>query len=563
MKRILIVGLFLMALFAAALHWRIHPPYARSPEGHVRVHAGKLIGNALMWLDVVVVTALFLHRRTAALAFLLNGVIVIFGSVMMTHYSAVVMNPVGLYGWLVESLMPDVAAAWADFMLGAALWVVYVREGQALGAKGAARSVVPRIRGEHLVIVGSGVAGVTAAEAARRTNPTLAITLLGQEPELPYRRLRLTPYLAGQETRETLLLRPRQWYRDHRINLLTDARVTAVDPEAHTLILRGTMGSLRYDRLVLATGSHPRRLPIEGLNRRNVVVVRTLADADAIMGALREGDACVVIGGGLLGLETAKALALRGGRVQVVEAQDRILPIQLDPRGSERLAEALRREGLGLHVGATLTGVAGEDRVVSVTLSSGTELAADLVVVAVGIAPTTHLAATAKCQVERGVVVDDCLATSVADIYAAGDMAQHQGRVYGIWPAAMAQGEAAGVNAAGGSAPFTGIVPFNPLKVVETRVYSVGATGAERPTDRELVLETPQAYKKLTLRDGRLIGAVLVGDDRESEALAAAIVQGLDLSRAAAGGDVADLLKAVSAHAAAAARGGAISAHPA
>jgi len=543
MKRILIAGLLLMALFAAALHWRIHNPF--TADG---IRVGFLIANVLMWIDVVVVTALFLNRRTAALAFLLNGILVIYGSVMMFHYSAA-QHPAGLSGWLIGSLVPDIVAAWADFCLGAALWVVYVREGQALGARGVARKAVPNIRGEHLVVVGGGVAGVSAVEAARSENPAIAITLIGDEPELPYRRLRLTPYLAGQESRESLLLRPRQWYRDRRINLLTDTRVTRIDPTARTLTLRGDQPAVRYDQLVLATGSFPRRLPMAGLDKPNVFYVRRLADAEALRSAARSHDECVVIGGGLLGLETAKALALAGANVQVIEAADRVLPRQLDERGSERLADALRREGLALHLGRSVKQVHGEDRVSLVRLDNGVSLFANVVVVAVGIQPVTDLARGATCEVDRGIVVDDALSTTVDGIFAAGDAARHGGVVYGIWPAAMEQGRIAGINAAGGDEVFEGIVPFNPLKVVDAPVYSIGVTGAEVPTDRELVLDTAECYKKLTVRGDRLIGAVLVGDTAESEALAGAVVEGLDVSHESAGGDAAAVLAAIVDHA--------------
>jgi nitrite reductase (NADH) large subunit len=538
MKRVLIAGLLLMALFAAGLHWRIHNPVDRVTG---RIRAPFLVANAVQWIDVVVVTILFLRRRTAPLAFLLNGIIAIYGSVMMFHYTAIMMHPAGLKNWLINSLVPDIAALWADFMLGAALWLVYVREGQALAARGVSRRTLPRIRGEHLVVVGGGVAGVTAAEAARRTHPTLAITLVGEEPELPYRRLRLTPYMAGQESRESLLLRPRQWYRDNRINLVTGTRVVGVAPDRHEVTVRGPGGSMRYDRLILATGATPRRLPLEGVGRRNVSAVRRLADADALKAAVQEGDACVVIGGGLLGLETAKALALAGGRVQVVERAPYLLSRQLDARGAERLGHALQREGLSLHLGATIEALEGGEMATSLRLGSGVELFADLVVVAVGVQPDTLLAGLAGCQVERAVVVDDHMATTVEDIYAAGDATQHKGIAYGIWPAALEQGRVAGINAAGGGESYAGTVPFNPLKVVDIRVYSVGVISAETSADREVVLETEGFYKKLVVRDGVLVGAVLVGDDRDSEALAAAIVERLDVAREAATGAAAIL----------------------
>ena len=244
-------------------------------------------------------------------------------------------------------------------------------------------------------------------------------------------------------------------------------------------------------------------------------------------------------------LEAAKALRLAGAQVQVVEASEYVLSRQLDPPASRRLADALTREGLSFHLGRSVEAFLGGDTATGIRLDNGVELFADLVLLAVGVEPDTHLARLAGCEVERGVLVDDHLATSVDDIYAAGDVAQHAGKVYGIWPAALEQGRAAGRNAAGAVESYAGTVSFNPLKVVDTPAFSVGVIAAETSADRELLLETDRFYKKLVLRDGVLVGAVMVGDTTESGALTTAVAERLDVSHAAAAGDPAAVLAAV------------------
>jgi len=362
----------------------------------------------------------------------------------------------------------------------------------------------------RLLILGGGIAGLTAAERAREAAPGVEIILVDKEPGAPYFRLNLTRLLAGEVQEQALALKPEGWYRDKRIELLQGEAV-ALDPQLRRVTLSDER-RLSYDRLILANGSHPFVPPIAGARGPGVLSFRTRADARAIQALAPRGARCVCIGGGLLGLETAGALASQGVRVSLLEGSAALLPRQLAPRGAQLLQEHL--EGLGVKI---LTGVranaieqAAGERLLRLT--DGSELRADLVVLSTGVRPNSFLARLAGLSVATGVVVDDGMRTSNPDILAAGDVAEHRGRLYSIWPAAWAQGEVAGINAVGGEASFAGIPPSAQLKVVGIGVFSAGQFLAPDASYWVMERERDGSYARLVLRDGHLVGANLVGD---------------------------------------------------
>jgi nitrite reductase (NADH) large subunit len=272
----------------------------------------------------------------------------------------------------------------------------------------------------------------------------------------------------------------------------------------------GTM--LGYDQLVLANGSHPFVPPIPGAARDGVFSLRTKANAVGILERVRPGAQVVCLGGGLLGLETAGALARRGAKATVVEGFDWLLPRQLaEPAG--RLLEArLRALGLDIRCAARATEIVGDEAVHGVKLSDDSELEANLVILATGVRPNSHLARQCGLAVKTGVVVDDEMRTSDEKIFAAGDVTEHRGIVYGLWPTALAQGRVAGTNAGGGQATFTGMPPATQLKVLDIPVFSVGQF---LPTDggfRIIERQDGNVYRRLVCRDGAVVGANLFGD---------------------------------------------------
>jgi len=364
--------------------------------------------------------------------------------------------------------------------------------------------------GLQVVIAGSGVAGVTAAEHARLAAPEATITLVGREPERPYYRLNLTRYLAGLLERGSLWLQPDSWYATQRIERV-QADLRSIDRQAAQVVLDDGR-KLAYDRLVLATGAHPFVPPIPGASRDGVLVLRTLADAEALIARSARAQRAVCIGGGLLGLEVAGALSERGLAVTVVEGAPWLLPRQLAEPAGRLLEQHLATLGINVICGARVEALAGDEAVRAVTLADGSELSTDLVTLATGVRPNSYLARQCGLKVRHGVVVDDGLYTSDPNILAAGDVAEHAGRLYGIWPTAYAQGAVAGTNAGGGSVEFAVQPPSHRIKVLNVDLLSVGEFIGSDASYRVFEHRGEGVYRRLVVRDGCLVGANLFGD---------------------------------------------------
>lgn len=371
--------------------------------------------------------------------------------------------------------------------------------------------------------MGAGVAGVEAAAALRSRDGDCRVRIVGAEPTPFYARIRLPEVLAGRTDPSRLVLRTPDWYREHRLDLLTGVRVEALDPaQARVRLSSGEW--VAYDALLLATGATPFVPPVPGVDLEGVFTLRSLEDALRLRERAHASSRAVVIGGGLLGIEAAAALRPLG--VVVVEAAPWLLPRQLDRGGAAVVQQVLQARGLEFRLGAKVLGITGPGRVQAVSLASGEELPADLVLVAAGVRPETSLARDAGLDVGRGIRVDDRMATSSPGVYAAGDCAEHGGRLYGIWPAAEAQGRTAGAAMAGEDPRYQGTVPSNTLKVTDLPVFSAGDVDPAGAVESEVTTGEGRYRKLVRDREGRLVGAILIGDLRERRAVLDAVTTG-------------------------------------
>jgi nitrite reductase (NADH) large subunit len=368
-----------------------------------------------------------------------------------------------------------------------------------------------------IVIIGGGIAGLSAAEAARSTAPDAAVTLICLEDDLPYYRLNLTRYLAGEITASELPVHPESWYAEQRITVLSGSEVTAIDRVAKTVSLKDHQ-RLPYDKLVLTMGAHPSVPPIPGTDLENVVTLRSCLDAEAILSKGQAGTRCVIVGGGVLGLEAAAALVRRKVQVTLLEGFDWLLPRQLNRAAAEHLTREVRALGINLICSAHIKELAGAGTVQGVTLEPGTTVPAELVIISAGVRSNSYLARMAGLDVNNGVVVDQHLCTSDPDIYAAGDLAEHLGMVYGTWAPSQFQGTIAGMNAAGGGAVFAGIPRSNSLKVLGVDLFSIGLVHPDDASYTVFATETGH-YQQFIFRDSHLVGAILVGDTSSAPAL--------------------------------------------
>jgi len=367
---------------------------------------------------------------------------------------------------------------------------------------------------EPLIVIGNGMAAARLVdELARRALGRYAIAVIGEEPRLAYNRVLLSALLADEVGFDDIELRPARWWRDRGVTLRYGVRATAVDATARNVTLAGGT-RLSFSKLVFATGSQPIKPDIPGMDLPGVLTFRDVDDVNAIAASKAAGSRVVVIGGGLLGLEAAYGLAKAGARVTLLHLMDRLMERQLDHRAALMLQRAVEARGIAVRLQAQTARIAGNGKVEGVELRDGTTIAADAVVVAVGIRANAALARTAGLEVGRGIVVDDHLETNAAGVHAIGECAEHRGCCYGLVEPAYEQAQLLARRLAGERASYPGSVLATNLKVSGVNVFSAGDFLGATAEAEEIALSDPAAgvYKKLIIAQGRLVGAVLFGD---------------------------------------------------
>jgi nitrite reductase (NADH) large subunit len=381
------------------------------------------------------------------------------------------------------------------------------------------------------LIIGNGVAGNAAAENIRKHDSEGKIVVFSQESRPFYYVPALPEYLAGEKAADQITLHPQSWYDQRRIDLYLDTRVTQIDP-GEKVVVTDQGRRFSYDKLLLATGGNSFVPPIPGADSTGVFTLRTLADADRIKAAAAGAKTVVLIGGGLLGLEAGNGLRKLGLKVIVVEFFPRLLPRQMDAAGAAILARQLEDMGFTFYLGAKTQAIAPGPDGLTVNLESGEKLKGDLVLISAGVRPDLSLAQALGLDIDKGVKVDDTMKTSRDGIYAAGDLIEHRGRFYGIWPAAMEQGKVAGAAMAGAAAKYDGTLPSNVLKVAGIDLMAAGDIDADGKLEAIVHQnEAQKTYRKLVIQDNLLVGAILLGDIRGSAEIQAAIKKKQDISR--------------------------------
>jgi len=371
----------------------------------------------------------------------------------------------------------------------------------------------------RLVVIGYGMAGSRVVEDVRARDPhrRIDITVLGAEKQAAYNRVLLSDVLAGRTAADDIALTAAGWPAEAGVDLRLGAAATGIDRERREVVADD--GSrIGYDRLVLATGSRAWLPPVEGLDvtRPGITVFRTLDDCHAIIAAAHNARRVVVLGGGLLGLEAARGLAGRGLAVTVLHFAGHLMERQLDEGAGSVLTRTLGQLGVEIRTGTTITGVVG-DPITAVQLDDGSTLDADLLVIACGVRPEVSLARDAGLQVENGIVVDDALRT-VTDqhIYAVGECAQHDGQVYGLVAPAWDQARVAADQITGTDTRYAGSRVITRLKAAGVDLAAMGETGGDDIDGvgaevLQFADPTRGTYKKVVLRDGRVTGAILLG----------------------------------------------------
>ncbi|MGG3836684.1 nitrite reductase large subunit NirB [Paenibacillus thiaminolyticus] len=379
----------------------------------------------------------------------------------------------------------------------------------------------------RLVVVGNGMAGINTVEQLLKLTDRYDITVIGEEPHPNYNRILLSYVLEGSKKLDDIVLNPYSWYEESGITLLAGEMGERIDTERR-VVLTDKGREVPYDRVIIATGSTPFRLPVPGADKEGVVGFRSIEDCDRMIAAAGTYKTAAVIGGGLLGLEAAKGLVQLGMDVTVVHLPDYVMERQLDLTAARLLEQELERQGIRFALGKQTVEITGGDRVEGLRFSDGTELKAEFVVMAVGIRPNVGIGQASGLDVNRGIVVDDWLRTSAEDVYAVGECTEHRGVCYGLVAPLFEQGAVLAKTLAGvETKPYEGSVCSTKLKVSGVDVFSTG-----------IFLETPECatltfhdgwkrtYRKIVLRDNIIVGAVLFGDTDDAAKLERLVKQG-------------------------------------
>jgi nitrite reductase [NAD(P)H] large subunit len=386
---------------------------------------------------------------------------------------------------------------------------------------------------KKLVVVGNGMAGVACVEQILRHKPKFAITIFGDETHVNYNRIMLSSVLAGEKSLDDIVLNGLDWYQQNGIDLRLGIRIVDVDPAVKTVT--GDDGSVTsFDKLLLATGSLPIIPSIEDVKKDGVFVFRNLDDTRALLERSRPGLKAVVIGGGLLGLEAARGLQVQGCEVTVVHLMDTLMERQLDEIGGSYLAAKMNRLGVTVLLGLSTTAILGNGKVEGVQFKGGRSIPADLVVVAAGISPSVDLGHKAGLRIKRAIVVNDYMETSHPDIFAVGECVQHNGVCYGLIAPLLEQGKVLAATITGNKGPtYQGSILASKLKIMGVDVFSAGEINDKVDGSEVIRYEDPSLgiYKKLTLKDNKLTGVIMVGETSDSHRYMEWLRGGTDLAK--------------------------------
>lgn len=369
-----------------------------------------------------------------------------------------------------------------------------------------------------IIIIGAGIAAVSAVKAIRQQNQDIDITVYGEEQHYPYKRIRLTKDLANGIDENKLLIEKETWYEANRVKLETGKKVTKINPEQHEIILSDG-NTDKYSSLLLATGASNRVLPIKGIDKEGIYTLRSLEDGQDILMQAEKSKRVLIIGGGILGIEIAWSLIKLKKEVVIVETMPRLIPRQLDGDSSQLLQKVVESHGVTVYTGTCVNEILGGEEVNGFITDNNVELPCDMVIHSTGICPNIELIKGTGIETNQGIIVNEKMQTSVPDVYAAGDVAEYEGEVLGLWNIASVQGEVAGRNMVGFTEAYE--APATPM-VMNAFHYSLFSIGNidDGKSDFAIADKTVEnKYGKVWFREGIISGAIILGSIKELPAI--------------------------------------------
>jgi NAD(P)H-nitrite reductase large subunit len=387
------------------------------------------------------------------------------------------------------------------------------------------------------VIIGASAAGLSCAEAIRSKDKKGRITLLSEEEVPLYSRCLLTYFISGKLDKEKLAFKEKDFYKKNGIEAHHGVKAERIDLKIRKVVC-GNKKSFKFDKLLIATGARSKAAGIDGEDKRGVLGLRTIKDAEEIIGMLDKVETAVILGGGLIGLRDAYALNLRGKKVKAIVRSPQVLSQMLDKDAADIIESRLAEEGIEVMKGLSATAVKGKANAEGVKLENGDTIPCQLVIIGKGVKPNSEIASDAGIKVKEGIIVNEYLGTSIKDIYAAGDVceaydvAQEKSGVSAIWPVAVEQGRIAGLNMAGEKTPYDGSAMMNATDFYGLAAISIGLTKVKSQGYDELVkIDRPgKTYKKLVLKDDIMRGAILINNVQSAGVYGVLIQKKVDVS---------------------------------
>ncbi|AZJ24136.1 NAD(P)/FAD-dependent oxidoreductase (plasmid) [Bacillus wiedmannii bv. thuringiensis] len=360
---------------------------------------------------------------------------------------------------------------------------------------------------KNFVIIGSGVAAVNAAKTIREYDKGSNIFIFGEEPSLPYKRIKLSKDLYSDLHSEKVLIKKKKWYQDNHISVFINTKVVKINTDEQ-FIVTSNEAVFSYHKLLICTGANNRRLEINGINKKNIFTIRDMKEADELKGHLEDKESVVTIGGGVQGLETAWSILKDGKKVSIVEVAPLLMRRQLDTKSSLLLKRKIEKEGVKVYLNTSIDSILGKESVTGIKMNDNSQINCDSIVYSIGVTPNTKLVHDTAIKLNRGIVVDEKMRTNIDSVYAAGDVAEVNNEIEGLWGAALEQGRVAGSNMVSKTAIYKKEIPTTIFNAFNVSLFSIGVVNEEQCDTTIVEEDGKEKYTRLFIKDNKIVGVI-------------------------------------------------------
>ena len=360
---------------------------------------------------------------------------------------------------------------------------------------------------KNFVIIGSGVAAVNAAKTIREYDKGSNIFIFGEEPLLPYKRIKLSKDLYSDLHSEKVLIKKKKWYQDNHISVFINTKVVKINTDEQ-FIVTSNEAVFSYHKLLICTGANNRRLEINGINKKNIFTIRDMKEADELKGHLEDKESVVTIGGGVQGLETAWSILKAGKKVSIVEVAPLLMRRQLDTKSSLLLKRKIEEEGVKVYLNTSIDSILGKESVTGIKMNDNSQINCDSIVYSIGVTPNTKLVHDTAIKLNRGIVVDEEMRTNIDSVYAAGDVAEVNNEIEGLWGTALEQGRVAGSNMVSKTAIYKKEIPTTIFNAFNVSLFSIGVVNEEQCDTTIVEEDGKEKYTRLFIKDNKIVGVI-------------------------------------------------------